>query len=59
MSNEQIQYLPLEKVLAVKQVRLEFSDETQQGLLQSIQQVGLLTPSRVRRDGERFAIVDG
>lgn len=59
MPNEQIQHLPLDKVQAVKQVRSEFSDETQHGLLQSIEQVGLLFPIRVRREGERFPIVDG
>lgn len=59
MSNQQIQQIPPEKLKAVNQVRQDFSDETQQGLMRSIEEVGLMFPIVVRREGDGFTILDG
>ncbi len=59
MRQEAIQYLPLEKIICEAQVRDKVADESLIGLGRSIQEVGLQMPLRVRRDGERFLVVDG
>ncbi len=55
-----IEYLPVEKVECEAQVRTEFADDSLRGLGRSIQEARrVLQPIRVRRDGERFIVIDG
>jgi len=56
---EQIQALPLDQIQTTSQVRTHFDEEAIQGLALSFKEVGQLQPIRVRRDGDRFVIVDG
>lgn len=59
MAEEQIQYLPLDRITAVKQPREKFDEEALAGLAQSLNEVGQQQPLRLRRDGDKFVIVDG
>lgn len=59
MSNEQIQYLPLDKIKAERQVRETFSEETIRGLAESMTGLQQLQPIRVRKVGDEYVIVDG
>ncbi|MGA2230849.1 MAG: ParB/RepB/Spo0J family partition protein [Tepidisphaeraceae bacterium] len=59
MTQEQIQYLPLERIAVAPQVREHFNEESLLGLAQSLREVGLQQPIRVRRDGDKFVVVDG
>jgi len=59
MNEEQIVYLPLDKIEAAPQVRTEFSDESLRGLADTMTQVGQLQPIRVRREGDIFVVVAG
>lgn len=59
MNQEQIQYLPIEKIAVEGNVREAFSDESLNGLAMSMKAVGQLQPIRVRKVGEKFLIVDG
>ncbi|MGA2259247.1 MAG: ParB/RepB/Spo0J family partition protein [Thermoguttaceae bacterium] len=59
MTQEKIEYLPLDVIVATVQVRKEFSEEALRGLLASILAVGLLVPIRVRKEGDLYVIVDG
>lgn len=59
MNEEQIQYVAPEKIACDQQVRTRFDEEQGLGLLQSIKTIGIQHPLRVRRDGERFVVVDG
>jgi len=59
MRQEAIQYLPLDKIVCEAQVRDKVADESLIGLARSIQEIGLQQPIRVRRDGEKFPVVDG
>lgn len=56
---EQIQYLSLDQIIAKPQVRKSFAEDPLEGMIESIEAVGQLQPIRVRREGERFIIVDG
>ena len=58
-TQEQIQYLPIERIVAEKQARETFDEESLDGLLMSLREVGQLVPIRVRKAGEKFVIVDG
>ena len=60
MSEEQIQYLPLDSIHPdPDQPRTEFDPETLRGLAESLKEVGQLVPIRVRRADGRYVIVDG
>ena len=59
MNNEQIQYLPIDKIKAEPQVRETFSEETIRGLAASMTGLDQLDPIRVRKNGDWFVIVDG
>ncbi len=59
MASEQIQHLPLELVIAQPQVRKTFDQESQEGIVASLKEVGQLQPVRVRPEGKQFVIVDG
>ncbi|MGE4003400.1 MAG: ParB/RepB/Spo0J family partition protein, partial [Planctomycetaceae bacterium] len=59
MNNEQIQYLPIDKIKAEPQVRETFSEETIRGLAESMKELDQLQPIRVRKNGDWFVIVDG
>ena len=56
---EQIEHLTLEQIIAKAQVRKLFAEDPLEGMIASIKAVGQLQPIRVRREGERFIIVDG
>lgn len=58
MSNT-LKSLPIPKVRCETQVRREFDDEALAGLAQSIREVGLLQPIRVRASGDGYVIIDG
>lgn len=60
MTEEQIQYLPLEKIECRPQVRQHFDEDAILGLARSIQETDrLLQPIRVRRDGSSYVVLDG
>lgn len=56
---EQIQYLPLDQIVAEKQVRETFDEESLHGLLLSLKEVGQLLPVRVRESDGKFIMIDG
>ncbi|MGA2253582.1 MAG: ParB/RepB/Spo0J family partition protein [Thermoguttaceae bacterium] len=59
MNEENIEYLPLDVVVATVQVRKEFSEESLRGLMESLLAVGQLVPIRVRKEGDLYVIVEG
>lgn len=60
MTEEQIQYLPLDRIECRPQVRESFDEESILGLARSIQETDrVLQPIRVRRDNGAFVVVDG
>lgn len=59
MPQEQIQYLPLDQIIVEDNVRETFNDESLHGMALSLKAVGQLQPIRVRKAGQKFAIVDG
>jgi ParB/RepB/Spo0J family partition protein len=56
---EKILLLPLVSIRANAQVRERVNEESIEGLIASIREVGLLCPIRVRVEGEFYVIVDG
>jgi len=56
---EMMQYIPLDKIVADKQVRVIFDETALNGLAASLKAVGQLDPIRVRKVGDRFVILDG
>jgi len=57
---EQIQQLSMTKVIRdEQQPRQLFDEESLEGMIASIEAVGLLNPIRVRRVGEQFVIIEG
>lgn len=56
---EQIQHIPLDKIVADVQVRKAFDEEGLIGLAASLTAVGQLQPCRVRKLGDKYVIVDG
>ena len=56
---EQIQHIPLDKIVADVQVRKTFDEEGLVGLATSLTAVGQLQPCRVRKLGDKYVIVDG
>jgi ParB/RepB/Spo0J family partition protein len=59
MANEQIQYPAIGELSIAGQPREWFDEETIAGLAESIKEVGLQQPLRVRRDGDKLFVVDG
>jgi ParB family transcriptional regulator, chromosome partitioning protein len=59
MTQEAIQYLPVDQIDCNPQVRETIAEQPLTGLARSIQEVGLQQPIRARRVGERFVVVDG
>lgn len=59
MPEEQIQYLPPDRICTDRQARETFDEETLAGLAESLREVGQQQPLRLRRDGDRLVIVDG
>ncbi len=60
MTEEQIQYLPLNRIECRPQVRQRFDEDSLLGLARSIQETDrVLQPIRVRRDNGAFVVVDG
>jgi ParB family chromosome partitioning protein len=59
VKQEQIQHVPIASVEAEPQVRESFDEDSLQGLTDSIKEVGLLQPIRVRKVGNKFIIVSG
>ncbi len=59
MSEAVLELIPLGLLDCQPQVRRHLDDESIAGLAQSLREVGLLQPIRVRREGDRFVIVDG
>jgi ParB family chromosome partitioning protein len=60
MNEEQIQYLTLDEIHRdPDQPRTEFAPEALHGLAETIRDVGLLDPVRVRRIDGRYELVDG
>lgn len=58
-SQEQIQFIPLDRLFVERQVREQFNDESLHGLSISLKEVGQLQPIRVRKAGEKYQVVDG
>jgi len=56
---EQIQHIPLDKIVAEVQVRKAFDEEGLVGLAAMLKDVGQLQPCRVRKSKDAFVIVDG
>lgn len=59
MKLEKILLLPLVSIRTQAQVREKVSEESIDGLIASIREVGLLCPIRVRAEGEFYVIIDG
>jgi ParB family chromosome partitioning protein len=59
MTREAIQYLALDRISILPQVRKHFDQESLHGLAVSLREVGQLQPIRVRREGDRLVVVDG
>ncbi|MBC7817332.1 MAG: ParB/RepB/Spo0J family partition protein [Planctomycetaceae bacterium] len=58
-TQEQIQYLPIDRIVAEQQARETFGEDSLHGLMLSLREVGQLVPLRVRKAGDKFVIVDG
>ena len=56
---EQIQHIPLDKIVADVQVRKEIDPEKLDGLAASFRELGQQQPCRVRKVGDTFVIVTG
>ena len=59
MDTESILYVPLEKIQANGNIRKHFDEGELHGLMESMVANGQLQPVRVRRDGDKFLLVDG
>lgn len=59
MKQEAIQYLPIDAIDCESQIRKTFAEKLLTGLARSMQELGLQQPIRVRRNGERYVVVDG
>ena len=59
MNQEQIVYLPLDKIEAAMQARREFSEESLRGLADTIAKLGQLEPIRVRSENDIYVVVAG
>lgn len=50
---------PFSRFVTESQVREDISEESLQGMVRTIREVGVLQPIRVRRKGDLFVVVDG
>jgi ParB family chromosome partitioning protein len=59
MTQEAIEYLPVESIEALPQVREQFDENAIIGLAMSLRALGQLVPIRVRRAGKGYFVIDG
>lgn len=59
MPHEQLIRVPINKIVAVGQVREQFDEESIAGLAATLKTQGQLQPIRVRKVGEKYVITDG
>lgn len=59
MTTQAIVQLPLEQLIANPQVRQHFDAQAEEGMAQSIREVGIMQPIRVRRHNGKAVIIDG
>jgi ParB family chromosome partitioning protein len=57
--NEQIQYLPIGKVVCERQVRDHIEEASIRELASGLKEVGQLQPIRVRKVGDNYVVLDG
>lgn len=57
--NEQIQYLPIGKIVCERQVRDHIEEASLRELASGLKEVGQLQPIRVRKVGDKYVVVDG
>ena len=57
--NEQIQYLPIGKIVCERQVRDHIEEESLRELASGLKEVGQLQPIRVRKVDDKYVVVDG
>ena len=57
--NEQIQYLPIGKIVCERQVRDHGDEASIRELASGLKEVGQLQPIRVRKVGDKYVVVDG
>ncbi len=57
--NEQIQYLPMGKIVCERQIRDGVAEASAQALAGGLKEVGQLQPIRVRKVGDKYVVVDG
>ncbi len=58
--HEQIEYLPLSKIVCERQIRDGgVSDESVEGLARGFKEVGQQYPIRLRKVGDKYVVVDG
>ena len=56
---EQIQHIPLDKIVVCVQVRKQFDQEKLDGLASSFRELGQQEPCRVRKENDKFILVTG
>jgi ParB family transcriptional regulator, chromosome partitioning protein len=57
--NEQIQYLPIGKIVCERQVRDHIEEASLRELASGLKEVGQLQPIRVRKVDDKYVVVDG
>jgi len=57
--NEQIQYLPISKIVCERQVRDHIEEASLRELATTLKEVGQLQPIRVRKVGDKYVVLDG
>jgi ParB/RepB/Spo0J family partition protein len=57
--NEQIQYLPIGKIVCERQVRDHIEEASLRELASGLKEVGQLQPIRVRTVGDKYVVLDG
>jgi ParB family chromosome partitioning protein len=57
--NEQIQYLPISKIVCEQQVRDHIEEASLRELANGLKEVGQLQPIRVREVGDKYVVLDG
>lgn len=59
MTQEVIEYLPLDAIASAPQIRKHFDENEIIGLAMSLRAIGQQVPIRVRREGDKYVLVDG
>ena len=57
--NDQIQYLPIGKIVCERQVRDHIEEASIRELASGLKEVGQLQPIRVRKVGDKYVVLDG